>query len=143
MTTLLQRFYRKTVMVGNTGCLLFKGAPNNSGYASFSMGSRESLMTAHRAAWVLEGREIPVDHDLDHLCHNRWCVNVDHLEPVTRQENLRRGKGHESSRADRSKCRNGWHDWTDDNIFIDSHGKNRCLQCHKDRQAEYRERRKA
>lgn len=36
-------------------------------------------------------RPIPVGLDLDHLCRVRSCVNPDHLEPVTRAENLRRG----------------------------------------------------
>lgn len=32
------------------------------------------------------------DHqDLDHLCRNRRCVNPDHLEIVTRGQNVRRG----------------------------------------------------
>lgn len=30
---------------------------------------------------------------LDHLCRNRGCVNPDHLEPVTTQENIQRGQG--------------------------------------------------
>lgn len=29
--------------------------------------------------------------DIDHLCRNRSCVNPEHLEPVTRGENIRRG----------------------------------------------------
>ena len=29
---------------------------------------------------------------IDHLCGVRCCVNPDHLEPVTTQENIRRGE---------------------------------------------------
>ncbi len=117
-----------TYMVGSTGCLITTGQLNSGGYGP------------HRHRWEREFGPIPEGMDLDHLCRNRWCVNTGHLELVTRKENLRRGKGAESSRSDRSKCRKGLHDWTNDNTFIDSHGKTRCLQCHKDRQAEYRER---
>lgn len=136
MITPMQRFYRKTVMVGGTGCLLLKAAPNNSGYASFSMGSRDELETAHRAAWLFEGREIPEGFDLDHLCKNRWCVNVDHLEPVSRKQNLNRGK--QSSRRDVSKCRKGLHDWTEDNQYIDSRGKTVCAECRRQYHINYR-----
>src|ERR1019366_9702648 len=35
---------------------------------------------------------IPKGLHLDHLCRNRGCVNPEHLEPVTCQENIRRGE---------------------------------------------------
>lgn len=113
-----------TFMVGSSGCLVSNSQLNSSGYGP------------HRRRWVNEFGPIPEGMDLDHLCRNRWCVNTAHLELVTRQENLARGK--QSSRRDESKCRNGLHDWTDDNTFIDSHGKTRCLECHKTSQAIYR-----
>lgn len=51
-------------------------------------GGRTGL--AHRVAYeALVGR-IPDGLTLDHLCENKRCVNPDHLEPVTRAENLRR-----------------------------------------------------
>lgn len=114
----------RTYMVGATGCLITGGQLNNGGYGP------------HRHRWERENGPIPDEMDLDHLCRNRWCVNPAHLELVTRKENLARGK--RSSRRDESKCRNGLHDWTDNNTFIDSHGKTRCLECHKTSQAIYR-----
>lgn len=45
---------------------------------------------AHRAAWEAYRGEIPEGLELDHLCRNSRCVNPYHLEPVTRDENLRR-----------------------------------------------------
>lgn len=35
-------------------------------------------------------KTVPVGLELDHLCLNVWCCNPDHLEPVTKQENMRR-----------------------------------------------------
>jgi hypothetical protein len=46
---------------------------------------------AHR--WMYEQKIGPIPKGLviDHLCRNTRCVNPDHLEPVTRGENTRRG----------------------------------------------------
>lgn len=49
---------------------------------------------AHRVAWVLHNnKEIPDGYEIDHLCRNTRCVNPEHLEPVTRAENMRRRHG--------------------------------------------------
>lgn len=53
------------------------------------------MVGAHRVAWVLHhNREIPDGYEVDHLCRNQICVNPEHLEPVTRRENLRRRHGY-------------------------------------------------
>lgn len=65
-------------------------------------------------AWVaastkdLSGRLRP--DDLDHLCRNTGCVNVAHLEEVTRSENLNRGDMKNGKRLDPTKCAAGLHD---------------------------------
>ena len=46
--------------------------------------------TAHRHVFRALGGEIPEGLELDHLCMKPLCVNPDHLEPVTRAENVRR-----------------------------------------------------
>ena len=115
---------KPTYMVGSTGCLISATQLNNNGYGP------------HRSRWVREFGPIPNGMDLDHLCRNRWCINTAHLELVTRQENLARGK--QSSRRDESKCRKGLHDWTEDNIYINSHGKSVCATCRKQYHINYR-----
>ena len=47
----------------------------------------------HRLIYEWLHKPIPVGLELDHLCRNRRCVNPCHLEPVTGQENVRRGNG--------------------------------------------------
>jgi len=46
---------------------------------------------AHR--WIYEQIVGPVPEglELDHKCRNRNCVNYEHLEPVTHQQNILRG----------------------------------------------------
>lgn len=112
-------------LVGATGCLVQNGQLNNNGYGP------------HRRLWIAEFGPVPKGMDLDHLCRNRWCINIDHLELVTRRENLARGK--QSSRKDESKCRKGLHEWTDENTFIDAHGKTLCRPCHVEYHINYRE----
>lgn len=46
---------------------------------------------AHRIAWEAIHGPIPEGRELDHLCENKLCVNPEHLELVTRQENVVRG----------------------------------------------------
>ena len=45
---------------------------------------------AHRVSYEMAKGPIPEGLDVDHLCFNPPCVNPDHLEAVTREENLRR-----------------------------------------------------
>ncbi|MDX3345877.1 HNH endonuclease signature motif containing protein [Streptomyces sp. ME02-6987-2C] len=45
---------------------------------------------AHRLVWEQQVGPIAAGLELDHLCLNRACVNVNHLEPVTGTENKRR-----------------------------------------------------
>lgn len=45
----------------------------------------------HRVAYEMVKGPIPNGMTIDHLCRNRACFNPDHMEPVTRGENCRRG----------------------------------------------------
>ena len=116
-------------MVGSTGCLVSASSLNNSGYGP------------HRRMWEKEFGPVPEGMDLDHTCRNRWCVNTAHLEVTTRKVNLARGK--QSSRVDVTLCRKGIHPWVDSNTFVDGHGKTRCLACHTEYHANYREQARA
>lgn len=73
-------------------CWLWKGHTAN-GYGRFRPGSggRPQSAAAHRIAYTLLIGPPPPGLDLDHLCRVRHCVRPDHLEPVSRSENLRRG----------------------------------------------------
>lgn len=64
------------------------GQINRKGYGVTRWGA--STTTAHRAAWITVNGPLPDDLTLDHLCRNRLCVNLDHLEPVTTGDNTRR-----------------------------------------------------
>lgn len=71
------------------GCWIWQGACSWNGYARVKRDGK--LVWAHR--WYYEQLKgpIPEGKDLDHLCRNTKCVNPEHLEPVTKAENQRRG----------------------------------------------------
>lgn len=74
-----------------------------SGYPHMNLHGR--IVGAHRVAWVLHhNKEIPDGYEIDHVCRNKLCVNPDHLEAVTRQENLRRARGDHSGHPDDKRC---------------------------------------
>ena len=75
------------------GCWVWTGSVDGHGYGQIREGGRGSpLIGAHRASYENAKGPIPNGLDLDHLCCNPRCVNPDHLEPVTRGENTRRGR---------------------------------------------------
>lgn len=70
-------------------CVLLPNKPRSrDGYLQISRGGR--VYYAHRFYYIQKKGEIPVGFQLDHLCKNRACVNVDHLEPVAPKENVHR-----------------------------------------------------
>lgn len=85
-----ERFWEKVEKGGPDDCWLWtanKTAPN--GHGRF-LGPDGQIM-AHRYAYEALVGPIPEGLVIDHLCRVRLCVNPDHLEPVTAEENTRRG----------------------------------------------------
>jgi hypothetical protein len=74
-------------LIRHGDCLLFP-ISQADGYARVWIG--EALVTVHQLRYELERGNVPFGLELDHLCSVRNCVNVNHLEPVTRLENVRR-----------------------------------------------------
>jgi hypothetical protein len=81
------RFWAKVDARGP--CWLWTAGQTSNGYGRFGLTSRDKRL-AHRFAWELLIGQVPEGLQLDHLCRVRLCVNPDHLEPVTPQENWAR-----------------------------------------------------
>lgn len=71
-------------------CLIWQGATQTRGYGSVAAGVRGLTKLAHRAAYEHAVGPIPEGMTIDHLCCEKRCVNVEHMEVVTRGENSRR-----------------------------------------------------
>jgi hypothetical protein len=91
-----RRFWRHVVRDPDTECWEWTAARKNGGYGSFAIG--RGNVYAHRFAYEMLVGPIPGGLELDHLCRNRGCANPDHLEPVTRQINVLRGRVPEQTR---------------------------------------------
>lgn len=121
-------FWSKTRTDGE--CIVWTGARALTGYGKFSRGIAPNARryNAHRFAYASRHGDTALE--IDHLCRNRSCVNPDHLEAVTRLENVRR--------AMRDTCPSG-HTFTDENTAWErgrpgQSPTRRCRTCRKARQ---------
>lgn len=75
-----------------TGCWNWNRRVCKAGYGMANRrGTGNPPIMAHRLLYEIHVGMIPEGLEIDHLCRNRRCVNPAHLEPVTREENIRRG----------------------------------------------------
>lgn len=114
-----------------SGCWLWTGPENGTGYGRpFYDGRR---VYAHRLIYELLVGPIPEGLQLDHLCRNRGCVSPWHLEPVTCQENLRRGRHFE---REKTQCPSG-HPYDEVNTYYRRSNPNKrcCRACNRIAQA--------
>lgn len=85
------RFLRHVdVSAGPDACWPWLARRSADGYGRVYDGRRTA--EAHRISYALFVGPIPPKATLDHLCRVRACVNPAHLEPVSIQENIRRGQ---------------------------------------------------
>lgn len=132
MTALPSSFWAR-VSKAEDDCWRWIGVLDRAGYGRFAGGHYESDY-AHRLSYIALVGPIPNGLELDHLCRVRNCVNPNHLEPVTHEENMRRGYW-----AQATHCVNG-HPWNEPNMYRDREGKRRCRACGRKRVREYRQR---
>lgn len=83
----LQRFFNRIHYEIFSGCWEWV-AEKQLGYGMFTYKGKQ--WRAHRFSYALFKEELKNDLEIDHLCNNPCCVNPNHLEQVTRKENMKR-----------------------------------------------------
>lgn len=91
-----ERFDKFVYPEPNTGCWLWGGAINSSGYGNFTIEGK--TRSAHKVSWERENGPVPQNLCIDHLCRVRCCVNPEHMEIVSNLENILRGRAIELNR---------------------------------------------
>ena len=72
-------------------CVVWVGTIGAQGYGNLMVDGVKML--AHRYAWQRVNGPIPEGMFLDHVCHVRACVKLDHLRLVTPKENVENVRG--------------------------------------------------
>lgn len=106
-------------------CWIWQRALKPDGYAVGYPFGKSSPKRMARVAYEAFVGPIPIGLEIDHLCRQRSCCNPEHLEPVTREENIARGV------AARVVCRRG-HAFSAGNTIINSNGARTCRACKAD-----------
>lgn len=128
--------FAEQLRVQDSGCWHLTTTPDAAGYARLYIAGQGQVY-AHRWAYETFVAPIPEGLCIDHLCRNRRCVNSEHMEPVTRGENVRRGAAMEVQ----AFCGHG-HSMDGDNLYISPQGRRYCKACSRQRNREYEARKK-
>ena len=92
----LRKVFEKVIKNPDTNCWLWQGYITHSGYGQYGLvidhlGHQEER-AVHRIVYESLIKPIPNDLVIDHLCRVKHCVNPQHMELVTSQDNLSIGR---------------------------------------------------
>lgn len=106
-----------------TSCIFLRNKPEKQGYVKLRRNNKRTY--AHRYFYELTNGKIPFGLEIDHLCENRACVNVEHLKAVTHLENMSHAK---TRTLHTGHCRNK-HDLRIAGIYVHPKSGPTCAEC--------------
>lgn len=127
------RLMAKVEISPESGCWIWQGRLDDSGYGRFATRDRAFSALAHRAAYELLVERVANGMQLDHLCRNRACYNPEHLEVVTARENVMRGESITARLARADRCAKG-HRYPAGQVV----GRRRCDECYRESKRRWR-----
>lgn len=130
---LQERFWEKVNKTDT--CWLWTGATHSAGYGVINMcggGEKSRLGYAHRLSYEWLVGPIPSGLHIDHLCRVRNCVRPDHLEPVTMEENIRRGAPNPRGLGHSSQACPKGHPYSGENLYRTPKGFRNCRACRRE-----------
>jgi hypothetical protein len=83
--TLEEKFWEYTIELPN-GCIQWIAGIDDGCYGEFKVAPGKTV-NAHSYAWELDRGAVPEGLQIEHVCLNRGCVNVNHMQLVTAAEN--------------------------------------------------------
>lgn len=89
-TPMWTRFWQKVVKTDE--CWNWVGCLDGHGYGQI-YDRDQRHRKAHRVSYEFAHGAIPEGLHIDHTCHNRGCVNPDHLQAVTNKANIENRRG--------------------------------------------------
>lgn len=123
---------RNKFFIEENGCWTWTGSLRG-GYGRIYW--NRTLRQADRIIYEFLHEKIPAGLELDHKCFNKACVNPNHVEPVTPQENARRSRFLRGPDIPKTHCKWG-HEFTPENTrhsIRDGSPRRTCIECGKDR----------
>lgn len=125
----LERFHSKYKFVGD--CWLWTSTKNWKGYGRIHIKIKKKSYfspQAHRLSYIIYKGTIPNKMTVHHKCHNKACVNPDHLEIKTNDENRLEGNCWSAKNARKTKCING-HNFSGNNLYTYYRNKSKRRGC--------------
>lgn len=99
----MKRIEKRTLFTDE--CHICSYSTGSHGYVQIWNGETNTL--AHRIVWEFNNGPIPEGLTVDHMCHNRICVNINHLRLLSNNDNSSDNGQVKIYEADQPPCRKG------------------------------------